>query len=179
MEGQTLSREEWHAAYEEYGPAMLAYLNQRTGDRQEAEDLLQETFVRVIRSRNVIQDTGKLKSYLFTTAHNVMVNSFRKSRPERLHAMQGEEDPFERIEDTTGSAPDEEAQMTDLREKVMLALEQMSERYRVAFEYGVLEGRSYANIARTTGWSLAQVKVNIHRARKQMIEALQRQGILE
>lgn len=159
---------------------MLAYLRARTGDRQEAEDLLQETFVRVIKSPNAIQDTGKLKSYLFTTAHNVMVNSFRKNRPERLHALNGsDEDPFERIEDTTGSAPDEEAEMTDLREKVMQSLEQMSERYRVAFEYGILEGRSYANIARTTGWSLAQVKVNIHRARKQMIEALQQQGVLD
>ena len=48
----------------------------------------------------------------------------------------------------------------------------LSEPHRRAFELGALEQRSYAEIAEITGWTLPQVKVNLYRARKRVIEEL-------
>ena len=180
MEGHTDSRQYWHTVYEEHGPSILAFLVNRLGDRTQAEDLLQETFVRVIRAKDNLRDQSKLKSYLFSVAHNLMVNHVRRKRPTTLpQGADFEGDPFEQMADPDQLAPDDEASMADLNGHVQRTMETMSERYRVAFQLGVLEGRSYNEICRSTGWNMGQVKINIHRARKQMIDALSDGGYLD
>lgn len=72
----------------------------------------------------------------------------------------------------TGASPEQEATWGDLRDKVLRALAGMKEPYRRAFELGVLEQCSYNEVAEATGWSLAQVKINIYRARKQVLAAV-------
>jgi RNA polymerase sigma-70 factor, ECF subfamily len=177
---KTDKTEYWHKVYNEHGPAVLAYLNKRLGHRQEAEDLLQETFVRVIKAKSPLRDESKLKSYLFSVAHNLMVNFFRKRKTESLpQSDEYDEDPFERVEDVDSLAPDHKAEWMDFKDQVFYQLDQMSEQYQLAFKYGVLEGRAYNEIARKTGWSSSQVKINIHRARKKMILALRDSGYIE
>ena len=178
--GQTDSARYWHGIYEEHGPSIMAFLVNRLGDRTDAEDLLQETFVRAIKAQDNLRDESKLKSYLFSVAHNLMVNHVRRKRPTTLgQGADDQTDPLEQIADTDRLTPDEEASLADLNGHVQRTLETMSERYRVAFQLGVLEGRSYNEICRSTGWNLGQVKINIHRARKLMIDALGNGGFLD
>lgn len=181
MEGQPRDLEFWHHAYEEYGPQVLAFLVNRLGHRADAEDLLQETFVRAIRSRTAVRDESKVRSYLFSIAHNLMVNHVRRQRPETASSLAGadEGDPIDRMADERSLAPDDAAVANDLGGVVQEYLDTLHERYRVAFQLGVLEGRAYSDIARTTGWNLAQVKINVHRARKKMIEHLRDKGYLD
>jgi len=180
VEGRISTRDYWHDVYEKHGPAILAYLINRTGKKQDAEDLLQETFVRAIKASGSLREEGKLKSYLFSVAHNLMVNSFRKRREESLPVNEDTNmDPFESIPDNLRLAPDEEAMGSELNQRVHSTLETMSEKYKIAFQLGVLEGLTYNEIARNTGWSLPQVKINIHRARKQMINELSTFGFLD
>lgn len=180
MEGHTDNKQFWHGAYEEHGPGILAFLTNRLGNRTQAEDLLQETFVRAIRAKDNLRDKSKLKSYLFSVAHNLMVNHVRKKKPTSLpQGADFDGDPFDLVADHDQLAPDEEAAMSDLNGHVERTMESMSERYRVAFQLGVLEGRSYDEICRSTGWNLGQVKINIHRARKQMIASLSDGGYLD
>jgi len=181
MEGQPRDLEFWHHAYEEYGPQVLAFLVNRLGHRADAEDILQETFVRAIRSRTAVRDESKVKSYLFTIAHNLMVNHVRRLKPEVASSLGRfeEGDPMDRMADQQSLAPDDEAVANDLEGVVNDYLETLNERYRVAFQFGVLEGRAYSDIARTTGWNLAQVKINVHRARKKMIDHLRDKGYLD
>lgn len=180
MEGHSDNRQYWHGVYEEHGPSILAFLVNRLGERADAEDLLQETFVRAIRAHDNLRDASKLKSYLFSVAHNLMVNHVRKKRPSRLdQGADLEMNPLDMIADTESLGPDDEATLSDLNGHVARTMEMMSERYRVAFQLGVLEGRSYTEICRSTGWNMGQVKINIHRARKQMIDALSTGGFLD
>ncbi|MFH0882114.1 MAG: RNA polymerase sigma factor [bacterium] len=181
MEGSPGNLEYWHAAYEEYGPPVLAFLVNRLGHRADAEDLLQETFVRAIRSRKALRDETKVKSYLFSIAHNLMVNHVRKLRPDTATSLTGPDgiNSLDRIADEGMISPDLEAEANDLNEAVQTVLDTLHERYQVAFRLGVLEGRAYNDIARTTGWNLAQVKINVHRARRKVIDHLKDSGFLD
>lgn len=170
----------WRAAYEQYGPALLAYLLSRLPRRDDAEDLLQETFVRAIRASGSLRDEGKLRSYLFTVAHNLMINQVRRTRVLPLSAT-GERggDTFEGIADDESDSPEDTVHLRDLDETVAQAMEMMTPAHREAFRMGVLEGRPYSEIARLTGWSLAQVKINIYRARKTAIAEIRRRGLVD
>ena len=162
----------WRAAYQSHGPAVLTFLLHRLGRREDAEDLLQETFVRAIRSGSF--EGENLRGYLLRTAHNLWVN--RRRRPQVVVPMRGaaadeKEDPFAGVP-AEAASPEEEASWSAFRKELQRVLADLSEPHRRAFELGALEQRSYGEIAQITGWSLPQVKVNLYRARKRVIEEL-------
>lgn len=159
----------WRAAYQSHAPAVLAFLQHRLGRREDAEDLLQETFVRAIRSGSF--DGDNLRAYLLRTAHNLWVN--RRRRPRLIvSAPAGEGDATFGDVPAEAASPEQEASWSAFREELGRVLAGLSEPHRRAFELGALEQRSYGEIAQITGWSLAQVKVNLYRARKRVIEEL-------
>ncbi len=165
----------WRAAYQSHAPAVLAFLQHRLGRREDAEDLLQETFVRAIRSDSFEGDN--LRAYLMRTAHNLWVN--RRRRPRLVlsaasmvrPAAEENEDPFDGVP-AEAATPEQEASWSAFRKELQQVLAGMSEAHRRAFELGALEQRSYGEMAEITGWSLSQVKVNLYRARKKVIEEL-------
>jgi RNA polymerase sigma factor (sigma-70 family) len=69
----------WRQAYEAHGPAVLAFLPSRARSREDAEDLLQETFVRAIRAGGGLRDSGRIRPYLFTIPHNLLRNVRRRN----------------------------------------------------------------------------------------------------
>lgn len=158
----------WRAAYQSHAPAVLAFLQHRLGRREDAEDLLQETFVRAIRSGSF--DGDNLRAYLLRTAHNLWVN--RRRRPRLVVPAAGESDAPLADVPAEAASPEQEASWSAFREELRRVLAGLSEAHRRAFELGALEQRSYDEIARITGWSLPQVKVNLYRARKRVIEEL-------
>jgi RNA polymerase sigma-70 factor, ECF subfamily len=158
----------WRTAYHAHAPAVLAFLRHRLGGREDAEDLLQETFVRAIRSGSF--DGGNLRAYLLRTAHNLWVN--RRRRPRLVVPAAGEGgDSFAEMP-TAAASPEQEATWSAFRDELQRVLAGLSEPHRRAFELGALEQHSYDEIAAITGWSLPQVKVNLYRARKRIIEEL-------
>lgn len=159
----------WRTAYQAHGPAVLSFLRHRLGRREDAEDLLQETFVRAIRSDS-FEDGGNLRAYLMRIAHNLWVTGLR--RPRRVTLIDESEQEALAERPDPAASPEQEAAGSDLREKVGRILAGMREPYRRAFELGVLEQHSYNEVAEVMGWSLSQVKVNIYRARRQVLSEL-------
>lgn len=165
----------WRAAYQSHAPAVLAFLRHRLGQREDAEDLLQETFVRAIRSGSF--EGGNLRGYLLRTAHNLWVN--RRRRPRLVVPMASpaatlggdDETPCADVP-AEAASPEQEATWSVFRAELERVLAELSEPHRRAFELGALEQRSYAEIVEITGWTLPQVKVNLYRARKRVIEEL-------
>jgi RNA polymerase sigma-70 factor, ECF subfamily len=159
----------WRSAYRSHGPAVMSFLVRRLGRREDAEDLLQETFVRAIGSDSFAEG-GNLRAYLMRIAHNLMVNRLR--RPRLVVPVETEEEAaFEGVA-SGGASPEQAAAWSDFRERLAGVLAVMSEAHRRAFELGVLEGRPYAEVAELTGSTLAQVEINIFRARKRVVEEL-------
>ncbi len=160
----------WQTTYRQHAPAVLAFLSSRTGRRDLAEDLLQETFVRAIRAQGRLQDVGRIRSYLFSTAHRLVINQFRRRRPV-LFSELSSETVVDR-EDASAASPEEAADLSRAESRLRTVVESMSPALKTAFVAAVFEHKPYAEIARDNGWTLGQVRVNVCRARKQAIAEL-------
>jgi RNA polymerase sigma-70 factor (ECF subfamily) len=163
----------WMATFQEHGSAVIAFLTSRTGRRDVAEDLLQETFVRAMRARPTLPDAGGIRSYLLTTAHRLLISRHRKKRPFLFSEMaEREAAPFEELADEAAISPESAVSFVQFEERLRVVLEGLPPAHRAAFEDAVLQQKAYAEIASDRGWTPAQVKSNVHRARKQVIAAL-------
>ena len=163
----------WMATFEQHGSAVMAFLASRTGRRDVAEDLLQETFVRAMRAQPDTADVGGIRAYLFTTAHHLLVSRYRKRRPVLFSEVpEPASAALEELADPRAAAPDEAADLSRLEQRLKGALGTLSPDHRIAFELAVLGQRPYPDIARELGWTLGRVKSNVHRARKKVIAAL-------
>jgi RNA polymerase sigma factor (sigma-70 family) len=156
-------------------------LGRRLPSRDEAEDLLQETFVRAIRAGNAREE--QLRYYLLTTARHLLVNRLRRPRlvlgPEALpHGRRHQEEggpeppsPLESVADDAAS-PERNAAWSAFRTGLGQAVATLSPDHRRAFCLAVVERQPYAEIMQITGWTLAQTKTNVHRARQRVLAAL-------
>jgi RNA polymerase sigma-70 factor (ECF subfamily) len=163
----------WMTTYEEHGSAVMAFLTSRTGRRDLAEDLLQETFVRAIRARPTLPNPAGVRSYLFTTAHRLLLSRHRRKRPTLFSEVSEQQaHALEQMADDKATAPDSAADLSRFEDRLHDVLGQLKPAHRSAFELAVLQQMPYSDVAREQGWTVAQVKTNVHRARKQVMTAL-------
>ena len=155
----------WRGVYEEHGPSIMAFLKSRSGTTEDAEEMFQETFARAIQYGESLRDRSKVRSFLFTTAHNLLRNKWRRAA---VSPIQAESAP-----DVAGpESADSRARFVELADRLEEILMRMTHHHRDAFKLGVLERRPYREIAERLGWSVSAVKINVFRARKQVIESL-------
>ena len=157
----------------------LSYLDAlyRTGLRMtrseaEAEDLVQETFIRAFRFREQFTPGTNLKAWLFRILTNTFINQYRRKavRPETTELDDVEESILYRhMRDVSpGSAsPDPEAELIDntLSSEVKDALEALPEKFRTTLLLDV-EGFSYKEIAEMLDIPIGTVMSRLHRGRK-------------
>jgi RNA polymerase sigma-70 factor, ECF subfamily len=163
----------WLQAYEEHGPSILAFLTSRMGRRDLAEELLQETFVRAMRRGPEVAAMEHLRSYLFTTAHHLVISDRRRTRIRLFSELtEAEESSIAGSPGDAAQSPEIAFDLERVRERLDAALGELSPIHREAFQAAVLDQKSYATIAREQEWTMEQVKINVHRARKKVIAKL-------
>jgi RNA polymerase sigma-70 factor (ECF subfamily) len=163
----------WFDTFQEHSSSVLAFLTSRVGRRDLAEDLLQETFVRAMRKQAELPDSAKMRSYLFTTAYHLVIDQRRRKRPALFSEVSsGESDTIHDVADPEQASPETAVDVQRLGERLHDALRPLSNAHRTAFELAVLQQKPYAEIATEQGWTVEQVKVNVHRARKKVIGTL-------
>jgi RNA polymerase sigma-70 factor (ECF subfamily) len=168
-----VDRSYWLQAYQEHAPSILAFLTSRVGRRELAEEFLQETFVRAMRRGAGVAAGPSLRSYLFTTAYHLVISDRRRPRV-RLFSELSEAEEAAVAEPPAEEAwsPEAALDLGRVRERLDEALATLSPAHREAFRSAVIDQKPYADIAREQGWSIEQVKINVHRARKKVIERL-------
>lgn len=159
---------EWRAAFSDHSGPVLGFLRRRLPS-DEAEDLLQETFLRVMRSGPPTR-IENLRSYLLATAKHLALNSLRRPRAVAPRDADGDAE-LERLP-AAGAGPHEEASFRLLSDALRRALADLPPSHRRAFELAVLDGLSYEEVSRATGTTLAQVRVHVYRARRRLVDAL-------
>jgi RNA polymerase sigma-70 factor (ECF subfamily) len=145
------------------------------GHRQDAEDATQETFVRVVKNLHRWDSKRAFEPWLLTIAGNRCRTQLAKRGKHPLaHSLDFPlEDPRSAGSDIT---PMSNSQL--LREEVDLALGQLRDEYRIAFEMFHDQGLSYQEIAQSFQVPLGTVKTWVHRARRDLIHRLRQRGIL-
>lgn len=148
--------------------ALLGYLVRLTGDRHHAEDLFQETFVRVHVKASTFQTGLSFKRWLFAIATNLSMDFFRrrKRQPLLLSPDGGAEDPERMAQAVPDTAPDPAAQAVsaESKKRVVQALDSLPPRQRATLVLAYFEDLSYAEVARAMGCSVGTVKTQVSRA---------------
>jgi RNA polymerase sigma-70 factor (ECF subfamily) len=149
-------------------------------DRETAEDLSQDTFVKVLNHIDRYQPEFKLSSWLFKIAHNVAIDHLRKRRlptismsgsPSATTADEIEASSFD--VGARGESALEELESRELGEAIERAIARLRPEYRSCIMLRHVEGRSYEEIAATLDLPLGTVKTYIHRARHELRDALE------
>lgn len=174
------------AAFEElmlrYQNRVVAILEHLVGKRGEAEDLAQDVFLRVYRARDSYVPGAKFSTWLFTIAHNVGANALRsRSRRHEVQAppsaQSSGEQPANPLAElaaaASGQMPTRQADKAEMRSIVRLAIEQLSDRQRMAVLLNKFEDMSYAEIAEVMHLTPKSIKSLMARARENLRQALE------
>ena len=148
------------AMFQKYSPDVFRFALYLTGNRQDAEDITSETFVRAWTAPGDIR-AATMKAYLFTIARNLFLQDVRR-KPRRA----GLSDDFRAPQPD----PEEQAgQKAEVRQ-VLAQLQKLPEIDRAALLMRALEGVPYEEIARALQIPIATAKVKVHRARLALAE---------
>ena len=154
---------------EAYRPAYgLAY--RLTGNASEAEDLMQETFVRAFRFFHRYDETLPFASWVYrimTNAHIDLVRRRGKLKTTSLDHSAGEGGGGWEVADPNG-APDRELMHNAVDDTVQSGLLSMTAEFRTAVLLADVEGLAYEEVALIMGTSVGTVRSRIHRGRKQL-----------
>jgi RNA polymerase sigma-70 factor (ECF subfamily) len=153
-----------------YQDRLLNFIYRTIGDRDRAEDLVQETFVRVYRHLHRFDPTRKFSTWIYTIASNLAKNELRNRARNPLvlfHSIkrnwEADHRPLE-FEDNA-YRPDDLFRKRRVREQVESAVTELPEHHRVVFVLRELEGKTYEEISEITGVTLGTVKSRLNRAR--------------
>ncbi|HKO15723.1 MAG TPA: sigma-70 family RNA polymerase sigma factor [Gemmatimonadaceae bacterium] len=155
---------------ERYQGRLLNFIYRTIGDREKAEDLVQEVFIRVYRHIHRFDRSKKFSTWVYTIASNLAKNELRNRSRNPLVLFQTiksnweDEDRPLQFEDTT-SRPDDLYRKRHLRDLVEQTVAQLPEHHRQVFVLRELEGKSYEEIAEITDCNLGTVKSRLNRAR--------------
>ena len=148
-------------------------------DRETAEELAQETFIKVLNNIDRYQPQFKFSSWLFKIANNIAIDHLRKRQivtismdgsPHAATAAEAEATSFD-VAIRQESAL-EEMEARELGSEIEKAIAKLRPEYRSCIMLRHVEGRSYEEIAATLDLPLGTVKTYIHRARIQLRDAL-------
>jgi RNA polymerase sigma-70 factor (ECF subfamily) len=159
----------WEQIVTEHSARVYRLAYRLTGNRPDAEDLTQETFVRVFRSLSGYQP-GSFEGWLHRITTNLFLDAARRRRRIRMDSLG---DDSERLPgDVALGTPERGFEHANLDNDVQRALDALAPEFRAAVVLCDIEGLSYEEIAVTLGIKLGTVRSRIHRARAQLRDAL-------
>lgn len=161
-----------------YQLRLLNFVYRIVGDRERAEDLVQEAFIRVHRHLARFDRSKKFSTWIYTIASNLAKNELRNRSRSPLVLFTAltpqwsdDERPLD-FEDA-GAQPDEAFRRRHLREVVEQSVAKLPAHHRDVFVLRELEGRSYEEIADITHCNLGTVKSRLNRARNAFAEIVE------
>ena len=152
---------------ERHRDRLWRFLVRVTGNRADAEDLLQETFLRAIRGREAFRGAGQVSTWLYAIALNLVRSRWRREarRPEPQEVAR-------RLAPVRPRDPAEQASQNERAERVRKGLDALSEPQRVALILSRYEGLTYEEIGRIEECSVDAVKQRVRRGLKALTEEL-------
>lgn len=161
----------FEALFERWARPLLRYLERMVRDRGMAEELVQETFLRVYRARERYAPEARFSTWLYRIATNLALNELRRPRFREPH------DPLDapgaRVPRAGSPPPDELAHARRRVSAVERAFAALPERQGAALWLVSVEGQSYAEVAASLDVTESAVKALVHRARANLVERLE------
>ncbi len=139
---------------------MYAKLYLEVGDPHQAEDLVQETFLRAFRAVGGLEDAGKFRGWLTSIAKSVVIDFYRRSTRQRRTAKE--------LPPREGGKSDQ----ADTREQIRRALLSLPDEYRLPLTLRYIDGADYAEITMQLGLTNGALRGLLHRGLKMLRRSL-------
>lgn len=155
--------------YRRHAPALLRYVERLTGDRASAEDILQESFVRIFEQRGRYTGRGRFRSWLFTVATRLARDRARtaRRRGEIAGAFAVELAP------PPAGDPMERVRRLEILREIESALADLPPAYAATFQLRICEGFGYREIGEMLGEPEGTLRSRVHHALRRVRAALE------
>jgi len=163
---------------ERYEDRMVNFIQRSIGDRDRAQDLAQEVFIRVYRHLKRFDQEKKFSTWIYTIASNLAKNELRNRARNPIVLFQTLTSSWDddhrplQFEDSS-MRPDDLYRKRRLQELVEQAADQLPLHHREVFVLREIEGKSYEEIAEITGTQLGTVKSRLNRARNRFAQIIE------
>ncbi len=158
-----MSTAQFDAGVVEFVTKLRAFIRSRVPDEATADDLTQETLLKVYRSRATLRDGDRLEAWLYRIARHTLIDYYRTRRP-------NEDLP-------TNLKGESEDDVSRMRDAILIStirfMEELPEPYRVPLQLSELEGMPLAKIALRLDLTLTAVKSRVRRGRQMLKKKLQ------
>lgn len=151
------------------------FLFRYTHNHEDCEDLVQETFLRVYRSRFSYQPIAKLSTWIFTIALNLAKSMYKKKQRMTtfsIHADESDPDSRDFEIDDASLLQDDELHLKNSIEELEKALMKLNDEFREVIVLRDIQQLTYEEISEITGTAMGTVKSRINRARVQLQELI-------
>jgi RNA polymerase sigma-70 factor (ECF subfamily) len=162
-----------------HGGSLLGYLVHMTGNRDQAEDIFQETFKRVHEKADTFAG-DHFRNWLFAIATHLAIDSLRRRKRTRFASLNqsidcGDDDcrdlsTLAVVEDTCD--PVDEAAKSEQKAKVRQAIDSLPAKQRAALVLAYYQQLSYSQVAQVLGCSVGTVKTQMYRALRRLADKL-------
>jgi len=161
------SEDAFYLLMQRYEERLLRYIRRKIGYSQEnAEDVLQETFVKTYRNINSFDPTLKFSSWIYRIAHNEAISYWRKhKKSDKDISLDKDENGLINIL-AGGENSDDEVIINEQREKIEKVLHDMPDNYREVLELRYLDEKSYEEISDILQKPVGTVSAMINRAKQ-------------
>ena len=159
---------------------LLGFFRRLGADPVEAEDLFQETILKLFRGAKNYQQSGRFDAYAFRAARNVWIDSRRRSAVRERSAGAAVDDGGQVVESAPGNEPEpfEGLELEERSKRLLQAVRGLDEAHRAAFELGVIQGLPYSEVALLLDVPVGTIKSRVFHAVKRLRDDLERGGSL-
>jgi RNA polymerase sigma factor (sigma-70 family) len=137
-----------------------------TGDDAEAQDVVQEVFIKIWSKRDEMATINNQEAYCMTLTRNLSLDKIRSKHHQKMQI----DEIVELIDGA--STPDAIVEATNTIDTIRLWMQKLPEKQRIAMHLRDIEGLTYEEISIILEMPMPQVKINLHRARQAMREKI-------
>ena len=163
----------YETLYHRYRNRILTFVFRYVGDREMAEDLTQEVFLKLYRSPRSFDPRNRFMTWLFTVARNLSIDHLRKKKPATALMQEGEDGEFS-IEpaEPVNQGPVDKTLLKEMEENLQTILMTLSDKLREVFVLCAMQGLAYEEVAQIVGCPAKTVSSRLARARRRFVEEL-------
>ncbi len=180
IDNSEINKKEFEKAALEHIDSLFNFGMRMTGNREAAEDLVQETYLKVHRFSHTFKDGSNLKAWLFKILRNTFINTFRKKikEPKSIHYDEAEDFYlFDKIKNDNKEESGNLSERSDnvyefFEDEVKDAVDNLPLAFKEVILYSDIEELSYGEISEIVGCPIGTVKSRLFRARKLLQKSL-------
>ena len=160
-----------------YKDKLLNYVYYYFNDLDTAEDIVQDTFVKLYTHKNSYKEVAKFSTWIYTIAGNLSKTELRKRKRRKTFSMSDyTNDDYDLIIKSKGVSPDEKHDIDENLQKLKQALKKISTDFKTVLILRDIQELSYETISNITSMPLGTVKSRINRARMKLYELIKEEG---